>query len=426
MNMIVGLFAYIFVARLGHGEFAASALASAIYAALVMFDVGVLYAVAIKIGHSFGAGEFDKVGEYFRSALVLSMLITVPTILLLIGFALLLPYMGQDPNLVGYAQHLMYSLCFSIPISCLYVTLNQLVTGVSKPRIILVASAINFPLSVFLFYSFILGKFGFPKLGMWGVGVGYTVGGIFMCLINIIYLCKTSYFRQFKLLAPIDSVNKLFSQLWEIVVLGFPMGVQFFAEIAVFAVETFFVGLFGQDSLVAYRISNQIYVLFLMLPFALSEAGAVLVGQHMGEKSFAAARKMGFSAAKLSALVSVLIVIPVFIWPKLLIGLYMDVHNPSIQHVVEFSTLFLYVNMIFLIPDSVRNVITGGLRGLQDSKTPMYVGIIIAWVIALPLGVLFAFTFKMQAIGFLYGFLVAVILGALYLLHRFNQKTIAF
>jgi MATE family multidrug resistance protein len=201
------------------------------------------------------------------------------------------------------------------------------------------------------------------------------------------------------------------------------MGVQFGAEVASFSAITFLIGRFGIPALNAYQIAMQVIVVALMVPLTISEASAILVGQALGRRDPIDIRSYGFSSVKLALIFLLSISVIFYAFPKLLISIYINVNDPAMMHIVDLSRLFLYVAAISQIFDGVRNVITGSLRGLHDSKYPMYIGITVMWVIAVPLGILFAFPLHIGPIGFQWSSIIAFLVGALILLLRFHKKS---
>jgi Na+-driven multidrug efflux pump len=77
--------------------------------------------------------------------------------------------------------------------------------------------------------------------------------------------------------------------------------------------------------------------------------------------------------------------------------------------------------MLFL--DGVRNLLSGGLRGLQDSKAPMFIGILCLWLISLPLSYIVAFDLNGGPIGLRIGFMSGFIVAAIILWLRISAKT---
>jgi len=423
MNVISFFIGFIMIAKLGPEEFAAGGLASSIFFTLILISAGVLYAIGIKMSHAFGAKEYEKIREYFYSGVLLTIILSLFTIICMVAFAFLLPYLGQKPSLIPYAKKFLFALCLPIFPALLCATANQLVIAVLKTRIIFISSVINMPVCIGLLYIMIFGKLGFPPMGIWGFGLAFLLADTLLALIPIIYIFTHPYFKQFELTRFTNVGKNLIKRLIEIVKLGFPMGVQFGAELSAFAAVTFLIGRYGTNALAAYQIAKQIKIIAFMIPFTFAEAAAILVGQSLGRKDPIAVRNYGFSSCNLGGIFLLGVSVIFFTFPKLLTSIYINIHDPSLAPVVHLSVLFLYVGAISQLFDGARNIITGSLRGLHDSKSPMYIGIFISWCVGLPLGMLFAFPLKMGPLGFAFSYGIAFFVGAGILFQRFHRKT---
>jgi multidrug resistance protein, MATE family len=94
---------------------------------------------------------------------------------------------------------------------------------------------------------------------------------------------------------------------------------------------------------------------------------------------------IGFMAAMALVLVA---------FPRLLIGVFLDIGDPRNAAVITLAVQFLIVAAVFQIVDGAQAVGAGVLRGLQDTRWPMIyaafgywvVGIGVGWVLAFPLG----------------------------------------
>ncbi|MCB1827996.1 MAG: hypothetical protein KDH94_06170, partial [Coxiellaceae bacterium] len=353
MNLVVFFGGFVMVAKLGENEFAASALANSIFITIILIGVGILYAVGIKMSHAYGAEDHEKIREYLYSGTLLSILLSVLAVAFVLALSFLLPYLGQKPELIPYAKTFMYSMCLPILPAMLSVVANQLVTALLKPRIIFASSVINVPISLFALYAFIFGRFGFPKLGIWGFGWAIAIGDIFLVVVPVLFVMTSRYFKTFNLWHLENLRHYLWKRMMEIVKLGVPMGVQFGAEVAAFAVITFFVGRFGVSALSAFQIAQQIIVVALMIPLTTSEATAILVGQALGRKDPDSMRSIGFSSIILVVLFLLIASIIFYIFPRLLISIYIDVKNPALASIVSLGTLFLYFSAFTQLFDGI-------------------------------------------------------------------------
>jgi len=418
--MIIGI---IMVAKLGHDILAASALAQPVFSTLLMISIGVLYASGIRMSHSFGAKNYKKVREYFHSNLILALLLSIFSITVFLAVAALLPHLGQRPQLIPDTKKFLYAFCLPILPALLTTTFVQLFTALQNPRIIFYTSLTKLLLVIFLFYALIFGRFGFPSLGILGFGVAMAIAQVVSLSLVATYAFTSPRFKPFKLTDFASTVGIRTERLLELLKLGIPMGVQFGGEISIMVIMTFLIGIFGAYALSASQISSQIITLAIMVPVTLSESAAILVGHALGRNDAVAIRRYGFSACKLGGILFLGTALVLVLFPTQITGLYIDIHNPNLSKTVHLSVLFLYVGAIGRIFDGFRNVLSGSLRGLHDSKTPMYVGLVVSWLVALPLGIVLSFPLKMGPIGFAIAFTIALTIGAGILFVRFNRKT---
>jgi MATE family multidrug resistance protein len=83
----------------------------------------------------------------------------------------------------------------------------------------------------------------------------------------------------------------------------------------------------------------------------------------------------------------------------------------------------LLVAAAFQIFDGIQTVSTGALRGLGETRVPMFANLIGYWVIGLPLGFVLCFWMKRGVFGLWIGLTVALIIIAAILLHRWNRDS---
>jgi multidrug resistance protein, MATE family len=423
MDMIVFFIGFILIAKLGSIEFAASSLASSVYITTIVVAMGILYAMGIKMSQAFGEKDHHKIRGYFHSSILLAILLTFAGIGIIISISYLLPFLGQKAELVPSAKKFMQIFCMPMFPTLFTIVINQVVTVLLKPRIVFFTSIINTIVTICCFYPLMFGGLGIPSFGAWGFGLALVIGNLTLAVITIMYIATVKYFKEFELFNFEGFRKELFEQMMSIIRLGLPMGIQFGAEIAAFAVTTFLIGTFGSSSLIAAQVAQQVIVLALVIPFTLSEATSILIGQSVGKKDKIAIRSYGFSSQTLTFLILAVISVIFIMFPRILTGIYVDLNNPNMTNIISLSIAFLYIAAIGQLFDGVRNVISGALRALNDSIYPMYTGIFIMWCIGLPIGTLLAFYEKLGPIGFPIGAIAGFFMGSIILFIRFYNKT---
>jgi MATE family multidrug resistance protein len=85
--------------------------------------------------------------------------------------------------------------------------------------------------------------------------------------------------------------------------------------------------------------------------------------------------------------------------PRLFIGVFLDLHDPENLAVMELAVSFLALAALFQTVDGAQAVAAGMLRGMRDTRVPMFLALLGYWGVGLPLGALLAFKFGMGGQG---------------------------
>jgi MATE family multidrug resistance protein len=142
----------------------------------------------------------------------------------------------------------------------------------------------------------------------------------------------------------------------------------------------------------------------------------VSVGHAVGAGDPAKARRAGWLALGLATAFMVLAGLAFFIAPKPLIELY--THDPQ---VLAVGPSLLWIAAAFQIFDGVQTVCTGALRGLGETRAPMFANLIGYWLLGLPLGLILCFVLKWGIYGMWIGLTLALIVISSILLRRWHR-----
>jgi MATE family multidrug resistance protein len=200
--------------------------------------------------------------------------------------------------------------------------------------------------------------------------------------------------------------------MWALLKLGAPAGGQILVEIGAFSGATAICGKLGAVPLSGHEIALNCAAFTFMVPYGVSSAAAVRVGQQLGRQDTEGARRAGWSAIMLgtafmacSGLVFVSI-------PKVIARAFSP--DPA---VVRVGATLLLVAAAFQLFDGVQVVTTGALRGAGDTKTPMLANLVAYWFIGIPLGYFFCFHLGWGALGIWIGLCIGLmIIGSALLL----------
>ena len=87
--------------------------------------------------------------------------------------------------------------------------------------------------------------------------------------------------------------------------------------------------------------------------------------------------------------------------------------------IVALGTVLLALSALFQIADATQVMALGFLRGLQDTRVPMWLATISYWLIGIPVSYLLTFPLGLAAPGLWLGLTVGLSVAAVLLLTRF-------
>jgi multidrug resistance protein, MATE family len=412
-----GFFATIFVAHLGKDQLAANALVWGVYITVIVFFLGVYNAVSILVAQSYGAEDPHGVGTSFRQGMILAVLFAVPMMLIMWFTPFILNITGQDPAVIHFAKPYFYSLIWSmLPFSILFV-MEQFLLGVSKTKMVMWMSILQVPIQIFFYYAFLFGKFGLPKVGLVGIGYGMAIS---LSIAAIYFGCYLYFSKQFKIYNLFDKwwrVNRKF--LLEIIRVGLPLGGIYFIEVALFATIAFMMGYLGTTVLAAYQISYQFLMIGLTFIFAMSQSTSVRVGHEVGRNNREALKLATFVNIGITVTFMLLFTAIYISFPQTIISLDINVHASKLQPIVKEAEIFLTIICFLLLSDSIRIISLGALRGMKDTRFPMFVSIFGFWCVAFPCAYIFAFKLNFGGAGIWWGMVIGLFTAGIILLVRF-------
>jgi MATE family multidrug resistance protein len=155
-----------------------------------------------------------------------------------------------------------------------------------------------------------------------------------------------------------------------------------------------------------------------MVPLGVSAAAAVSVGHAVGAGDPERARRAGWLALMLGTSFMLMAAVVFLVAPRPLIALY--THNPQ---VLAVGPTLLWVAAAFQIFDGIQTVSTGALRGLGETRVPMFANLVGYWVLGLPLGLLLCFVLHWGIYGLWIGLTLALIVIAVTLLLRWRRDS---
>ncbi len=383
-QMLMGWADTIMVGRLGVVPLAACAFANTITSVFFVFGFGALSAVSVRASHFFGAGRFEKTGEVLQAGVLFAVGLGVILSLLLLALLPFLGRLGQPDDVVRESFHYLLLLGASFVPALALMAGKAYSEALSRPWMPFAVVMGDVLLNVLLNWLFIYGNWGFPSMGLNGAGLATLlarVAGWIAIVLLLRFLPAYAPYRAANFC--LRTVSDHFPALWR---LGLPSGFQVLGEVSAFALASLMMGWIGVVALAAHQIAITCAATTFMVPLGISIALTVRLGQARGAGEFHRLWRLSAGALLLAVLAMSGGAAIFLLGGRPLAGLF--VSDPA---VIQLAATLLIVAGIFQLFDGIQVVAVGGLRGLGDVRTPMFLTYGFYWLVALPLGAWLAF-----------------------------------
>jgi multidrug resistance protein, MATE family len=407
----------IMMGRLGQETLAAGGLASLTFLALLNTASGVAMGVSPLVAEAFGAGRKTRIEQIGRQGLWLSLLMAIPMTFAIARLDSLMNQLGQDPTTVTLANRYLDIILWGFFPAVGFAMLRGFVSALSQARPVMVIVIAGTSMNIVGNYVLGFGKFGFPRLEIAGLAIASALSLWFMFLALVAYILKHEQLKQYRIFAELHRLKPRI--LWELVLLGVPIGVFSALEVGLFTVVTYLMGVLGTEVLAAHQIVLQTVIVIFMVPLGMSYATTARVGQWFGQKDFDGARRSAYISTSICLGFMTLTAIALLLFPQQVIAIYLDIHNRENANVLALAIPMLTIAAFAQILDGLQKTTIGALYGLQDTRVPMMLSLPAFWGVGLTSGYVLGFQFGLGGTGLWLGQSIGVAIAATIFVWRF-------
>ena len=412
-HVMMGVVDSLMVGHVGAVPLAAASLANVVFNVVLLFGIGVSYAITPLVAAAHGENNSDKCSEVLRHGLAINLINSFILVGMVMAAKNVLHYIGQPEDVVEEAIPYLAIIAFSIIPTLIFQTFRQFTEGLSRTRIAMIAVIGSNIIHVPLNYIFIFGHFGVPAMGLVGAGWATLISRIIMAVAIALYVYRSPSFKKFSARFSIGNYSR--SLISKMLHIGLPAGVQFIFEVAAFDTSAVMMGWLGTKTLAAHQIAINLATISYMTTSGLAAAATIRVSHEMGKKDFVALRTVAFVLLSIAMAV-------MFLWGLLFVlgRDFLPTLYVSDPEVSAIAAPLLIIAGFFQLSDGVQVVCLGALRGLHDVKVPSLFIFIAYWIIGLPLGYFLAFKIGYGAVGVWTGLLIGLTLTAGAMVLRFD------
>lgn len=415
-HMVIGQADTIMIGRLGKVNLAAATLANSMFFLPLVIGMGIAMAISPLVAQAIGAERKAELKLLLSQSFLVGFWSGLIFVAVSFGVAELLPYLGQDPEVVPLAQEYLRIIGLSALPLLLYLGLKHYCDGFEDVIPGMLVMAFIVVLNIFGNWLLINGHWGMPELGLRGAGwatFGSRMGGFLMVLV---YIGLNKRYKPY-LQGGIGLRHHLVT-IRRILKIGLPSGFQYFFEVGAFSGAVILIGWISADAQSAHQIALGIPAIAYMIYLGLSSAASIRVGNALGREDKVGMRRAGMAALFAGAVFIVISISLIFPLHNVLPSLYIE--DAGVE---RLAASLLVIAAIFQVGDGIQAISLGALRGMEDVRIPTIYTFIAYWAIGLPVGYILMEFFEMGAEGIWYGLTAGMLFSAIVMTLRYERLT---
>jgi len=410
----------VMMGRMGAETLAAGGLAAIVFLSIVTMSVGMVMGVSPLTAEAFGAGQKTRIQQIARQGLWLALMVAIPMMILMGHLDTWMRYTGQTETTVTLANTYLDIMLWALFPVIGFAALRSTVSALSQAKPVMIIVVAGTVFNIVWNYILGFGQFGFPELGLAGLAIASVLSWWGMFIALALYFVLHPKLREYCIFQELHRIRPKI--LRELVWVGVPIGVFSGLETGFFMVIMFWVGTLGTEVLAAHQIVFQTILVVFMVPLGISFATTVRVGQWLGRRNRKGIQQAAWVSMGFSTVFMIGVSIVFLLFPKQVIGIYLDVQKPEHAAIVETALPLLVIAAIAQVLDGFQKAVYGALQGLQDTQTPMLLNLLGYWGIGLSVGYGLGFQLGMGSVGLWIGQSVAIAVVAVLFFWRFRSQ----
>lgn len=427
---LVGLADSIMVGHYGTTDLAAVSFSNALFFTVMVFAMGALMGITPLVGHVHGrmekllkegttdeeiAHKHEQITSLLTNGLVFTALMSVLSLAILAPCIGVLDLFGQEPEVTACARPYYILIVLSIVPFLLFTFSKQFLEGLGNTTIAMLITIGCNLLNILLNWVLIFGHWGFEAMGAEGAGWATLIARCLMPVCFFIAMVSKTEWRRY-----IASMRRFLitrREVENLITIGFPIGLQSFAEAFLFTASFVIIGWINKEALAAHHIANQMADLTFMLALGIGSATTIRVSHQLGKGDLQAVKMASRASVHLCLLMNT-IGAAIMIFGRNTIP-YIFTSDPE---VIPIASTLLVIAGTFQYADGLQCIGAAMLRGIQDVRVPMRIAMFAYIGVALPLGLALTFPMGLGAKGMWIAFVIALAIPAVLFHVRFHRQ----
>ncbi len=416
----IGLTDAVMLGWYGVEALAAVTLAGTYFFAFFIMGSGFAWAVMPMVAAFETDGDQTNVRRSTRMGMWLSMLFAVLAMPLLWWSEPILLLLGQQPTVAADAAEYLRVAGWGIFPALMMMVLKSYLAALSRTQVVLWMTLLAAVANAVVNYALIFGNWGMPELGLLGAAVASVVTQVVAMAGMMIYAM---------IVLP---EHALFQRLWrpdwemfrKVFVLGLPISLTLLSETSLFTASALMMGWLGTVTLAAHGVAVQLASAAFMLHLGLANAATIRASQAYAARDREHMSRGAVSVIGLSLLASVITIAMFLSMPELLISGFLEPDDPARNDIIVIGIGLLVVAALFQLVDGAQVIALGLLRGMQDTRRPMFIAALSYWAVGIPASYVLGFQLGLGGIGVWLGLVVGLACAGVLLMLRFWRMSL--
>lgn len=396
---------------------AASVLATPIFFTVMIFGAGFSQAVMPMAAQAEGEGDRRGVRRSVRMGLWVAIGYSALVMLPLWYTEPILLLLGQKPRIAELAGEYMRIAQWAMFPTLLAQALRAFLSALERPTAVFWSTMIGAGLNAALNWVFIFGNLGAPELGIAGAAIASLGTTILTFLVLAIHVTRNSHAAQYEIFARFWRPD--WQAVGDVLRIGLPISVTILAEVGMFVFSSIFMGWVSVVALAAHGIAMQLTSIAFMVPLGMAQAATVRVGRAYGRRDPVGLNRAAAAVMGICLLTGSVGALVFWLAPAPLVSLFLDRRSPEAAEVVAYAVPLLLIAAMFQLFDNAQAIGAGLLRGLKDTRVPMWLAIVSYWAIGMPAAYVLGFAAGWGGTGVWTGLALGLGFAALALNARF-------
>ena len=428
--MGMGVVDTIMVGPLGPAAIGAAGVGNSMHLGFAIFGMGLLLGLDTLVSQAYGARDLALCRAWLACGVRLALLTAVPLMLILAAVWFAVPELGFHEATLPLLQDYFAIGILSTPFLLLYAAFRRFLQSTHHVAPVMFALVSANLINGIANWVLIHGHFGMPQLGVAGSAWATVAARIYMCGVLWAAVRWSSNRRDVPRIGDLEPANDPASTstngrlarvtgpaletrptIRRLVELGLPAASTVTAEVGVFAVATALAGRLEPVATASHQIALNIAAVAFMIPLGLASAGAVRVGNAVGARNPHGAAAAGWTVIAMGVVFMLCSGATV----RRQCRRRSSASSPPTRACSPSARRCSRIAAVFQLFDGLQGVVTGTLRGLGDTRTPMITNLAAHWLIGLPVGYWLCFRAGLGARGLWWGLSLGLIVAGIVL-----------